>query len=155
MVPAAEKQEIVEAGRAAVGPVTYVVGVGEPVGAPREAAPAVAFLQRAPDRHRNRAPRASDVEHGTGVVVGHDDAARIASQAAGRFRGKMDAAGEHRLAGFGVDAESFGVDVEHDLDATQAAARTAAGITDRSGSTGRARRPGAGSVPRRLFRSRY
>ena len=71
MMAPAQKHQILEAGRAAVDPVLDVVRVAAAGRAAREAATPVARLQRPPDRGRNGAGLAPDIEDGAVGVVTH------------------------------------------------------------------------------------
>jgi hypothetical protein len=85
VVPATEHREVGERGGAAIGPVPGVMAFPERESAAREAAAAVAVVQRAPQRRRNR-PRASpDLHHAPVRIMAYHHTARIARQAAGRF----------------------------------------------------------------------
>ena len=87
---AAEHDEIVHLRLTAVGPVEDVMSIDVfPGGASREAAPETPALQRAPDRRRDAASLAADIQGRTTLVrVPMDDAA-IAGQPSGRFRGRV------------------------------------------------------------------
>src|SRR6266436_3502872 len=59
VMPPTQHCEVRESGRPTLGPVTDVMPLAERDSAPRKPAPAVAMVQRAPDRRRNRPrPRA-------------------------------------------------------------------------------------------------
>jgi hypothetical protein len=71
--------------RPAMRPMTYVMTLAKPNSTAREAAAAIAVVQRAPQRGRNRAgPRAHFYSPAVRIVP-HDHASRIACQTAGRF----------------------------------------------------------------------
>ena len=75
-----------------MGPVTEVMALAERQVAARKPAAAVAEVQRAPQRRWN-GPRPSADFHDPPVwVVPHHHPARVARQAAGRFRGNVGTA---------------------------------------------------------------
>ena len=86
-----------------------------PADAAREAAALVAMLKSSPQCRRDRPRPGADLEQATILVVPHDDAAGVARQAPGRFRGNVYAVLEHRLTGLIWIGQSRGVDVDHDL----------------------------------------
>ena len=71
MAPA-QHREIRERGGAAVGPVAEVMALAEREPATREAAAAVAVVERAPDRGRNRAGAGADFDDLAVGLVPHD-----------------------------------------------------------------------------------
>ena len=70
VVPATEQGEIRERGGASIGPVTDVMPLAEPNAAAGEAAAAVAMVERAPNRRRDRPGSGRDL----------DDAAVLAAE---------------------------------------------------------------------------
>ena len=86
---AAEQDEVVYFCFAAVSPVDYVMSIDVFVcRAARKAAAAVPSLQRAPDRRRNAASLAPDIQCRAVFALVPVDNAAIARHPAGRFRGK-------------------------------------------------------------------
>src|SRR5262245_1664041 len=96
MVPATEQRKIRERGGASIGPVTDVMALAEAHPAAREATAAVAMVKRAPYRGRDRAGPGRDLDRAAGPAVLHGQAARVARQAPGRFRGNVRAVLEQR-----------------------------------------------------------
>src|SRR5690606_16860202 len=90
-MPPAEEHAVREAGLTPVGPEYDEVRVGEAEPAAREAAAAVAHLERAAERGRDRAGPAPDPEHPAVRVRAHLDEPRVAGEAAGSFRGNARA----------------------------------------------------------------
>ncbi len=85
MVMMAGEERISKARLATVGPVLHVVRVGEAGSAARKAASAVADLQGAAERRRDRARPAAHIEHGAIGSVGDFHHARVAGEPATRF----------------------------------------------------------------------
>ena len=85
VVEAAEQQEVVEVGFAAVGPVLDMVGVAVLHIAAREMATAIAMVQGAAHGGVNGAGFAPDVDDPAIWSVLHDDPTRLASEPPGRF----------------------------------------------------------------------
>jgi hypothetical protein len=115
VVPATQEREVREHGRAALLPVAEMVSLGETAAAAREAATAIAVVERAPQRRGNRPGAGADLEQPAVLLVAHHHPACVAGQAAGRFRGNVRAVledGLPRLLGIG---QRRGVDVDHDL----------------------------------------
>ena len=85
VVLGAQQHQVVQGGRAAVGPVPDVVGVAPAGGsaAAGERAAAVAHDQRPPQRGRDDAGAAADVEQGTGGVDDRDLQPGVAAESAG------------------------------------------------------------------------
>ena len=99
MMTPAEQYEVGECGRAAIGPVDDVVRVAAALLTARKAAPAVAMLERTPDRRRHCTTSATDVYRAPLLIVRHDDKAGITREPTGRFRGNARAAGNDGLSG--------------------------------------------------------
>src|SRR5262249_60077746 len=97
MVPATEQGEVREHRRSALSPVNDVMTLSEPHAAAREATTLVAMVQRSSDRRRDRACPGGDLYDTTVLGMLHHDAAGIARQASGRFRGNVGAVLEHGL----------------------------------------------------------
>ena len=87
----------------------------DPDTAAREAAAAVAVVQRAPDGGRNRPGPGTDLHDPAVGVVSHHDPAGIAGQTLGRSRGNARTVFKDRLAGLLGVREHLGVDVDDDL----------------------------------------
>ena len=115
VVSPTEHREIGERGGAAVGPVTDVVAFAPRQSAAREAAAAVAMVERAPQCGRNRARASADLDDAPVLVVAHQHAAGITRQALRCFRGNVGAAVEHRLAGLIGVGQHRRIDVNHHL----------------------------------------
>ncbi len=114
MAPA-EHREVRQRRRAALCPVAEVVPLADTDAAAGKAAATVPMVQRPPERRRNR-PRAGPDLHDPAVRgVTHDDAARVARQALGRFRGNARAVLEDGLARLIGVRQDGGVDVDDDL----------------------------------------
>jgi hypothetical protein len=96
VVAATEQGEVVERGRAAVGPVAQMMALAEAKPAAREAAAPVAVEQSPPQRGGNGAGPAADLEHLLVGVVPHHHPAGVARQALGRSRGNVPVL-QHRL----------------------------------------------------------
>src|SRR5712691_1116073 len=99
MVAPTQHREVRERGGAAVGPVADVMALAERHSAAWKAAAAVAMVERAPYRRRNRPRSGADFHDASVRIMPHHDAARVAREAAGRFRGDVCAALEDRLGG--------------------------------------------------------
>ena len=111
----AQESEIGQRGGATLGPVTDVMALAEANAAAGEAAAVVSVVERAPQGGRNRATTGRHL-HDTAVSgVLHDHPARVAGQAARRFRGNVRPVLEHGLAGLIGAGEGRGVDVDHHL----------------------------------------
>jgi len=80
-----------------------------------EATATVAMVERAADRRRNRTRTRAHFDHLAVRIVAHDHAARVAGQAAGRFRRNARAVFQHRLAGCFDVGEHRGVHVNDHL----------------------------------------
>ena len=117
MVTPAEKDEVIEPGRAAGGPVAHVVGVAVATAAPGEAAPVVPGRHRPADGGRDGPGLAGNVECGAVRAVAHDDGGGIARHAANRLRGNVETIRifQRRLSGSGVVLQHFLVNVDDDL----------------------------------------
>ena len=115
VMPAAEQGEIRERGGAAIGPVTDVMALAEANPAAREAATAVAMVERAPYRRRDRARMRADFDDTAVTAVLHYHAARVARQAPGSFRRNARAVFEEGLAGLTGVGEDRRIDVDDDL----------------------------------------
>src|SRR5512138_2677120 len=115
MVEAAEKDQVVEVGLAAAGPVLDVVGLNEPpVRAHREAAAAIARPQRAANRDGNGARLAADVED-TSVSAGRDgDERAVAADAPKGLRGDARSVVQVCVAR-AVRTEHRLIEMNHDL----------------------------------------
>ncbi|MGH7368661.1 MAG: hypothetical protein ACREK9_19830, partial [Candidatus Rokuibacteriota bacterium] len=87
----------------------------DPHGAAREATAAVAMLERPPYGRRNRPRPRADLHHLPLRIVPHPHPARIARQAAGRFRGNVAPLLQHGLAGLRRVRQDCGVHVDHHL----------------------------------------
>src|SRR6266542_5167435 len=110
-----QHREVRERRRPTVGPVAYVMALAELDSTAGKAATAVAVMQGAAQRGWNRARPRADFYGPPIRVVPHDDAARVAGHAAGRFRGNVRSAFEDRLAGR-VGIRQYGsIDVDDDL----------------------------------------
>ena len=99
MVEAAQENQVVEAGGAAVHPVADVMRVDEAlVRAHGEAAATIAGRECTADRWRNHARLAADVQHFAGIArrQGHERA--VAARAAERLRGDAGSVLQVRLA---------------------------------------------------------
>ena len=99
VVPATEEGEVRERGGAALRPVAEMVSLGEADAAAREAATAIAVVERAPQGRGNRAGPGPDLQQTPVLVVAHHHAAGVAGQAAGRFRGNVRTVLEDGLPG--------------------------------------------------------
>lgn len=86
MVTATQQHEVVEARRASIGPVIYMMSIAPAGGAAWKATPGVAGGERAADRRWNRARLAAHVDHGTVGVVAHGHQRGVAGQTPRRFR---------------------------------------------------------------------
>src|SRR2546426_10787452 len=78
VMPATEQGEIRERRGPAIGPVTDVMTLAEANPAAREATGAVAMVERAPYRGRDRARTRADFDDTAGRVVSHHHPARVA-----------------------------------------------------------------------------
>jgi len=85
VMPAAEQGEIRERGGASIGPMTDVMSLAETNPAAREAAAAVSMVKRPPQRRRDRPGASIDLHDSAVPAVPHDNEARVARQAPGRF----------------------------------------------------------------------
>src|SRR5437016_8361324 len=83
--------------------------------AAREAAAAVAMVERAPYRGRDRARTRADFDDTAVRVVSHHHPARVARDAPRRFRGNARAVFEERLAGLIGVGKDRRIDVDDDL----------------------------------------
>ena len=73
------------------------------------------MMQRAPQRRRNGSRPRADFDDPAIRIVSHHDAARVAGQTLGRFRGDVRAVVEDRLTGRIGVRQHRRVDVDHDL----------------------------------------
>jgi hypothetical protein len=115
VVAATQHREVRERSGPALGPVANVMALAEGHAAALEATPAVAMVERAPDRRWDRTCAGADFDDATLGVVPHQHPARVARQPAGRYRGNVRAAFEDRLAGRVGVRENRLVDVDDDL----------------------------------------
>ena len=115
VVPAAERGEVRQGGGASMGPVPDVMALAEPHSAAREAAAAVAMVERPPDCRGNRPGPGIDLHDAAVPAVTHHDPARVAGQALGRSSWNARAVLEGRLAGRIGVRQDLGIDVDHDL----------------------------------------
>src|ERR1700694_5860995 len=99
MVASAQHREVRERGGTALGPVADVMALAERHSAAWKATAVVAMVERTPYRGWNRPGSRADFDDASVRVMAHHDAARVAREAAGRFRGNVRAALEDRLAG--------------------------------------------------------
>ena len=100
VVEAAEQDQVVQAGAAAVDPVVDVVGVDiAAVRAHREPAAAIARPERPANRRRNRTRLAADVQHRAAFARRHRHQRPVAADAPERLRGNARAVVKERLAG--------------------------------------------------------
>src|SRR6056297_2736255 len=112
---AAEQNEIGHLRLAAVGPVNDVMSVDVLVGRTAgKAAAFVATLQGAPNRRRDAAGLAADVQCRAVVVLVPMNDTAIASEPSGRFRGNACAGFEFGFRGFAVGSQRVGRGVEID-----------------------------------------
>jgi hypothetical protein len=95
--------------------VADVVPLREPGVATRKATSLVAMLECPPQGRGNRSRPSSDFEHAPIAVVPHHHAARVASQAARRFRGNARAVLEDRLPRLIWVGQHGSIDVDYDL----------------------------------------
>jgi len=79
VVVTTQKQAVRKGGLPSDGPVANVVRLTEPAGAPREAASAIADLERTPERRGNRAGPAAEVQERTIRTTSDPDHAGIAA----------------------------------------------------------------------------
>ena len=115
MMPTTEHREIRERRGASVSPVADVMTLAEPQSTAREAASAIAMMQRAPQRRRNGSRPGTDFEDPAIRIVSHHDPTRVARQTLGRFCRNVRAVVEDRLAGRISVRQHRRVDVDHDL----------------------------------------
>ena len=115
MVPATEQGQVRERRWTSVRPVANVMPLADTHSAPREAAAAVAMVQRSPHRRGNRARPRPNVHHPALLVMLHHHAARVARQAARRFRGNVRPILEDGLAGLIRIGQGLRVDVNDHL----------------------------------------
>src|SRR5205823_12461773 len=102
-------------GGTALRPVTDVVALSEADPTAREAAAAVAMVERPPERRGNRPGASIDLHDPAVPVVSHHHPAGVARQALGRSSWNARAVLEDRLAGLIGVGEDFGVHVDHHL----------------------------------------
>src|SRR2546425_5079531 len=114
VMPATEQGEIRERGGASIGPVTDVMTLAEANPAAREAAAAVAMVERAPYRRWDRSRPRANLDSAAVPAVLHYHAARVARQAPGR-RGNAGAVFEQGLAGLIGVGKDRRIDVDDDL----------------------------------------
>src|SRR5712692_4006177 len=81
------------------------------------------MLERAPQRRRDRPGAGADFDQAPGLVMPHDDPARVARQTLRRSRGNAYPVLEDRLSALVRIREDGGVDVLHDLIALTGRAR--------------------------------
>ena len=108
-------------------------GPGRTHAAAREAAAAVPMMERAPQRRRNRAGPGPDLHDAAVGVVAHDHPARVARQAARRFRGNARRPPRTDWPGRSGVGQHGGIDVDHDLVALARGARVEAVVEGRLG----------------------
>ena len=94
VVAPAQHREVRERGGAAVGPVADVMALAERHSAAWKATAAVAMVERTSYRGWNRPRSRADFDDASVRVVSHHNTARVAREAAGRFRGDVCAAFE-------------------------------------------------------------
>jgi hypothetical protein len=114
-MPAAEKREIREGGRAPIGPVMDVMPLVEGHPAAREAAAPVPMLERPPQGGGNRAGPGPDLDHAAGFIMAHHHPAGVTGQAPGRFRGNVGTALEGGLPRLLRIGQRRGVHMDHHL----------------------------------------
>ena len=85
VMPATQQREVRERGGAAFRPVAHVVPLAQRQSAAREAAAAVAVVERPPQRGRNRPRPGPHFHHPAVFIVSHHDATGVARQAPRRF----------------------------------------------------------------------
>jgi hypothetical protein len=112
---AAEQGEVGECGGAAVGPVADMVALAEAHVAAREAAAAVAMVERSAERWWNGAGAGADFHDAALGIVAHDDPARIARQPLRRSSWNARALLKDGLAGLLGVGQDLGIDVDDDL----------------------------------------
>jgi hypothetical protein len=95
VVPATEQGEVRQRGGASLGPVTDVMALAEPDSAAREAAAAVAMVERPADRRGNRPGPGIDLHDPAVRAVSHHHSAGVAGQALGRSSWNACAVLEH------------------------------------------------------------
>jgi hypothetical protein len=115
MVLMAQIEQVLKLRFTAIRPVFDVMALSERHSAARPAARRVASVESASYCGRNRSSLSAHVEGTSALVVLHFDDARIAGDAAGRFRGNAGARLENRLAVRRGILENALVDVDHDL----------------------------------------
>ncbi len=115
VMPATEQGEIRERRGPAIGPVTDVMALAEANPAAREAAAAVAMVERAPYRRWNRARTRADFDSAAVPAVLHHHQARVARDAPRRFRGNARAVFEEGLAGLIGIGKDRRIDVDDNL----------------------------------------
>jgi hypothetical protein len=93
----------------------YVMALHERQGAARKATGTIPVLECTSQRRRNRPGPGSDFHDIAGVVMAHDDPARIARQTPGRSRGNVWPVFEERLPGLVRVGQHCGIDMHHDL----------------------------------------
>src|SRR5437762_11551070 len=112
VVPATEHGEIRQRGGTALRPVTNVMALSEADPAAREAAAAVAVMERPPECRGNRPGASIDLHDPAVLAVSHHHPAGVARQTLRRSRGNARAVLEDRLTGLIGVGEDFGVDVD-------------------------------------------
>src|SRR6056297_3172893 len=111
----AEQDEIVHLRLAAVGPVNDMVCVYVLVGgAAGKAAALVATLQRAPNRRRDAASLAADVQCRAVLVFAPVDEPAVASEPSGRFRGNACAGFQFGFRGMAIGRQRVWCGVQID-----------------------------------------
>ena len=89
--------------------------LAEPSPTAREAAAAIAMMQRAPQRRRNSPRPRTNFDDAAIRIVSHHHPARVARQTLGCFRANVRAVVEDRLPGRIRVRQHRRVDVDHDL----------------------------------------
>ena len=115
VMSAAEKREVRERCRPAVGPVAEMMSLAIAHAAAGEPAAAITMVERPPQGGGNRPGPGSDLDHAAILVMAHPHPAGVAGQALGRFRGNARAVLEDGLARLLRLGQRLGVDVDHHL----------------------------------------
>ena len=123
MVTAAQQHQVRERRGTTLRPVMDVVTLPKTHATPREAAAAVAVLEGAAQRRRDRPRTGADFDNPSVGIVPHDHPARVARQALRRSSWNARAVLEHGLASRIDVFEDFRIDVDDDLVALAWSAR--------------------------------